>query len=162
MRSLLVILALCSDVGADPLWDAEVRLGYGVAVGGGGGMSSTRPTPLSLAAIGSMLVNEEPALSGYGGVVVETLDRNSIGMLAGVKLAPDGSHLRLMGGGTWVFAPLTLWGATASGGGCGHVSHGMGMCGDLLITSYFAGTDLVKGRTVTQVQLAVSMVFDAL
>lgn len=162
VRSLLLILAWCSRVGADPLWDAEVRLGYGVAVGGGGGMTSTRPTPLSIAAIGSVLVNEEPALSGYGGLTVETLDRNSIGVLGGVKLSPQGSPLRLMGGGTWVFAPLTLWGVTASGGACGHVSRGMGMCGDLLVTGYFAGTDLEKGRTVTQVQLAVSMVFDAL
>jgi len=127
VRTLLLILALCSRVGADPLWDAEVRLGYGVAVGGGGGMTSTRPTPLSIAVLGSVLVNEEPMLSGYGGLTVETLDRNSIGVLGGVKLVPQGSPLRLMGGGTWVFAPLTLWGATASGGACGHVSHGMGM-----------------------------------
>jgi len=162
VRYLLVLVLLCSRVGADPLWDAELRLGYGVAVGGGGGMTSTRPTPLTVAGLGSMVFDDEPRLSGYGGVTVETLDRNSIGTLFGVKIAPEGSHLRLSGGGTWVVAPKTLWGATASGGACGHVSRGTGLCGDVVLTSYLAGTDLAKGRTVTQVQLAIGLVFDAL
>ena len=117
-------------------------MGYGVAMGGGGGMTSTRATPLTLGALGSVAVNDDPKLSGYGGLVVETLDRNSVGTLFGVKLTPDDGKLRLMGGGTWIMAPRTLWGATASGGVCRHVAHGMGACGDLLLTAYLAGTDL--------------------
>ena len=161
MRSLLLLVLLCSRVGADPLWDAEVRLGYGVAVGGGGGMTSTRATPLTIAALGSVAVEEEPHLSAYGGITAETLDRSSVGALAGVKLAPT-AHVRLTGGGAWIAAPYTLWGATGSIGTCGHMSRGMGLCGDVLLTSYFSGSDLPKGRSVTQFQLALGMVFDAL
>ena len=72
-------------------------MGYGVAMGGGGGMTSTRATPLTLGALGSVAVNDDPKLSGYGGLVVETLDRNSVGTLFGVKLTPDDGKLRLIG-----------------------------------------------------------------
>ncbi|HUJ57884.1 MAG TPA: hypothetical protein VLX92_05315 [Kofleriaceae bacterium] len=165
MRSLLVgsVLVLCAQASADPLWDAEVRLGYGVAMGGGGGMTSTRASPLSIAALGSVAFDDDPHLSGYGGATFETLDRNSIGTLFGVKLQPHDSMLRFTGGGTWIFAPYTLWGATASAGACHHkAGGGLGLCGDVLLTSYFAGTDLAPHHTVTQLQLTLGVVFDAL
>ena len=36
----------------------------------------------------------------------------------------------------------------------------MRVCGDLALTEYFAGTDLVQGHAATQVQLVLGMVFD--
>lgn len=144
------------------MWEAELRLGYGVSVAGSGGMTSTRPTPLTIQAIGSVAISDEPAMATYGGLAVETLDRSSVGAVAGVRLSPHDSRLRLTGGGIWVFAPYTLWGATASGGACRRHTGSIGICGDLQLTAYFAGTDLAPGHTVTQIQAVLGMVFDAL
>ncbi|MEO8698399.1 MAG: hypothetical protein ABI867_00110 [Kofleriaceae bacterium] len=164
MRSLLglAILLSAGTAHADEpaLWEAELRLGYGLAVGGGGGMTSTKSTPLSVTAIGAMAIQDEPRMAAYGGLTVETLDRNAVGAVAGVRLAPFDGKVRLSGGGTWIFAPYTLWGATASGGVCRR-SRGLGLCGDLQLTAYFAGTDLAEGHTVTQIQAVVGVVFDA-
>jgi len=145
-----------------PLWQAEVRAGYGVAMGGSGSRMSTRPTPLTLAAIASFAFNEEPLLYGYGGLLVETLDRNAVGAVFGVRFSPQGSRLRLSGGGTWMVAPATLFGATASGGACMRWKPRIGLCGDVQLTAFFAGSDLADGRAITQAQLVVGMVFDAL
>ena len=147
---------------ADPLWDAEVRVGYGVAVGGSGAMTSTRPTPLTLAALGSIAIVEEPAVSAYGGLIVETIDRNAAGTMFGFKLRPHDSRVRLAIGGAWIFAPYKLWGATASGGMCGHQSPSLSVCGHVQLTTYVGGTDLAPGHTVTQAQLVIGLVFDAL
>lgn len=160
--ALIIVLATAGTAAADPLWDAELRLGYGVALGGGGEMTSTRPTPLTISALGSFLLREDPALSAYGGLVVETLDRNSVGGLAGFKIRPGNTGTRLMAGGVAMSKPKTLWGASAGGGYCGHASTGIAMCGDVMLTSFFAGTDLAPGHTVTQVQLELGVVFDAL
>ena len=125
MRSLVYALsALAAAVGglgssaADPLWQAEVRAGYGIAVGGGGAQMSARPSPLTLAGTVAFAFNEDPPLAGYGGLAVETLDRNAVGSVFGVQLWPHDSHLRLAAGGIYLFAPYTLWGATASIGLC--------------------------------------------
>jgi hypothetical protein len=160
--ALIIVLATAGTAAADPLWDAELRLGYGVALGGGGEMTSTRATPLTISAIGSFLLRDDPALSAYGGLVVETLDRNSVGGLAGFKLRPGHGNVRLMAGGVAMSKPKTLWGASAGGGYCGHASPGFAMCGDVMLTSFFAGTDLAPGHTVTQIQLQLGLVFDAL
>jgi hypothetical protein len=159
--SILLVLAMTSSAYAEEpsLWEAELRLGYGLAMGGGGGMTSTRATPLSITAIGSMAIQDQPRLAAYGGLVAETLDRNAAGVVAGVRLSPLDGKLRLSGGATYLFAPYTLWGATASGGVCKR-GRGLGVCGDLQLTTYFAGTDLAPGHTVTQVQAVVGMVFD--
>jgi len=162
LLALACLVVLLRTASAEPLWDAELRLGYGLALSGSGQMSTTRATPLTIAAVGSFLLREDPALSAYGGFVVETLDRNSLGALAGVKIAPPHSHLRLMAGGIALARPRTLWGADASGGLCGRAAPGIAMCGDVVLTSYFAGTDLAPGHTVTEVQLQLGVVFDAL
>jgi hypothetical protein len=146
---------------ADPLWQAELRAGYGLAVGGSGAAMSARPTPLTLAAIVAFAFNQDPPLAGYGGLVVETLDRNAVGTAFGVTLSPSGSRLRLSGGGTLLVAPYTLWGATASAGACAHATSRTRLCGDLQLTAYFAGSDLADGHTVTQLQLVAGLVFDA-
>lgn len=156
---ILLLLLLAHSASADPLWDAELRVGYGIATGGSGQMATRRPTPLTITALTHIAFNEDPPLAGYGGITVETLDRNSVGAVFGVKLAAS-KHLRLAGGGTYIVAPYTLWGATASGGVCGHASDSMSACGDLQLTTYFAGTDLADGHTVTQIQLVLGMVFE--
>lgn len=160
MRSLLLIMVLVASADAESLWEAELRLGYGVAMGGGGGMTSTRPTPLTVAAVGAVAVRDEPYTYGYGGLVFETLDRNAVGVLAGVRLVPRDSRVRLAGGGVLMFAPYTLWGATASAGLCRGGS--IRICGDLQLTAYFAGSDLAAGHTVTHLQFVLGIVFDAL
>lgn len=160
--ALIIVVASAGIASADPLWDAELRLGYGVALGGGGEMTTTRPTPLTVSALGSFLLREDPALSAYGGLVVETLDRNSVGGLAGFKLRPGHGNVRLMAGGEALSRPKTLWGASAGAGYCGHASTGVAMCGDVMLTSFFFGTDLAPGHTVTQFQLQLGVVFDAL
>jgi len=147
---------------AEPLWQAEIRAGYGVATGGSGARMSTRKTPLTLAAIAAFAFNEEPLLYGYGGLLVETLDRNEAGATFGIRYSPRGSRVRLSGGGTWMVAPESLFGATASGGVCMKWKPSIGLCGDVQLTAFIAGSDLAAGRAVTQAQLVAGMVFDAL
>lgn len=147
---------------ADPLYQAEIRAGYGIAVGGSGAAMSTRATPVTLAAIAAFAFNEQPPLFGYAGLLVETLDRNSAGAVFGVRYTPPQSRLRLAAGGAWVVAPYMLFGASASGGLCMRWKPRIGVCGDLQVISYFAGSDLADGRAVTQAQLVAGMVFDVL
>jgi hypothetical protein len=163
--ALVVVLATAAPARhapADPLWQAEIHAGYGLALSGASDQMSRRPTPLTITAIAAFAVNADPPLAGYGGMVVETLDRNAAGVVAGVELSPRGSHLHLAGGGIALVAPYTLWGATASAGACAHAAHGIALCGDLQLTAFVAGSDLGDGRSVTQGQLVAGMVFDAL
>jgi hypothetical protein len=161
LATLACVAARPAAAAADPLWQAELHLGYGLAMSGSGTQMSRRPTPLTIAAIAAFAFNDDPPLSGYGGLVVETLDRNAVGSVFGVKLTPHGSRLHVTAGGAWIAEPYTLWGATASAGACAHASHTLGVCGDVQLTSYFAGTDLADGHAVTQVQLVLGVVFDA-
>ena len=162
LASIALVALLSASAMAEPLWQAELRLGYGIAVGGNGARMSTRPTPLTIAADVLFAFNEDPPLWGYGGLVVETLDRNSVGTVFGVQLRPHDSRLRFTGGGVWLVAPYMLFGATASGGACMHATRLLNVCGDVQLTAYVAGNDLADGRTVTQAQFMLGMVFDAL
>jgi hypothetical protein len=147
---------------ADALWEAELRAGYGISVGGAGEQMSARATPLTLEATVAFAVNEDPPLSGYGGLTVETLDRNSVGTVGGIILTPHDSHLRLAAGGVYIFAPYTLWGASASLGLCFPMTPRTKLCGAVEATAYFAGSDLPDGRTVTDGKLVLGVGFDAL
>jgi hypothetical protein len=158
---MIILLTSTTAAHADSLWEAEVRAGYGIAVGGNGDMVAARSSPLTLAATASIAVNEDPLLFGFGGVSIETLDRGSIGALGGIRLQSASSPLRFATGGSYVFAPKTMWGAFASGGACHRTSTTMKVCGDLMVTSYFEGTDLPTGHTVTEAQLVLGMVLDA-
>lgn len=162
MRLLvLAILSAASAVGAQPLGEAELRVGYGVAVRGGDAMSSTALSPLTLTAIGAVAVREQPAAAAFGGIVVEALERTSVGATAGLRVRPGDAAIRLAAGGTWMFAPATLWGASASAGTCHAVARGIGLCADLVINAYFAGTAVGPDETITEVQLGIGVAFDA-
>jgi hypothetical protein len=158
---LAVIASPSSRAEAEPLWQAEVRAGYGIAMGGSGEWVSKRPTPLTLAAIARFAVHDEPALAGYGGLLIETLDRNAAGAVFGVQLTPRNGALRLSAGGSWIAAPYTLWGPTTSLGVCVRAGAGTSLCSDLQLTAYVGGNDLPEGRTVTQGQFVLGIVFDA-
>lgn len=162
MRPLLIVCALATLAHADPsLWDGELRLGYGVALGDDGGKTmTTRSSPLSIAAIASVYINDDPPLSAFGGLTLETIDRNSVGAVAGIRLSPDGTALRFAIGGTYIVAPYTMMGALASGGTCHRMAHTFKICGDVQLTSYFAGTDLPRGHMVTEAQLVIGVVID--
>ena len=160
MRLLLAatLVLIGGTATADPLWDAELRLGYGLAMASGDGMTGARDAPLTVEADVAIAIQDEPKLFGYGGLVVETLDRSAIGGTGGVQLAAGA--LRVRGGGISIFAPYSLWGAQVSGGTCMRLSKSVHGCGDLQLTEYFAGTDLVPGHAVTQVQLVFGVVID--
>jgi hypothetical protein len=162
MRStaIAVVLLVGTPAHAESLWEAELRVGYGVSAAGNGEMTTMRPTPLTVAAIGSIAVREEPRLFAYGGLTAEMLDRNAIGAVAGVRLEPRGTPVRLAGGGAYLIAPYSLAGATGSVGAC--MRGKLSLCGDVQLTAYFAGSDLADRRTVTQVQGVIGLVFDAL
>lgn len=143
-----------------PLWNAELRLGYGVAripsmsADGETTKMGMKASPLSIAAIASWVIETDPPLQAYGGLLFETRDNASIGAVAGVELAAVGP-VRAMVGGAYIAAPKSLWGAQASVGACKH--H---LCADVQVTEYFAGTDLTadamgKKSAITQFQLVL-------
>lgn len=140
------------------LWEAELRLGYGVSMTGGDEMSSTSTTPLDVSAILAIAIREEPRVYAFGGIVAETLERTGVGVVAGVRLAPGSGAIRVAAGGTWIAAPATLWGAMGSAGVC--LRGALGLCLDAELTSYFAGTAIGPDQTITQVQLVAGLVFD--
>jgi hypothetical protein len=158
---VVAALAASRPSAGDPLWQAEIRAGYGVAVSGAGAAMSVQSTPVTLAALGAYAFNDDPPLSGYGGLLLETFDRNAVGAVFGVTLAPHDSALRLSAGAAWLVVPYTLWGATASAGACMHAASKIRLCADLQLTAYVGGSDLGEGHSVTQGQLVGGVVFDA-
>ena len=149
MRWVLLPL-LCGTAAADPMWDAEVRAGYG--------RTSTHSSSMTLAGVASFAIETEPALSAYAGLSLETMETASVGSLFGVKLTQG--PIRLSGGGAWVFAPLTLWGVTGSIGACKRIGSKFSTCGDLELTAYFAGTAMDEGKTMAQAAFVVGFVVD--
>ncbi|HET9991980.1 MAG TPA: hypothetical protein VFQ65_25800 [Kofleriaceae bacterium] len=154
----MALLASAHADPAPPLWDAELRLGYGLQVSSGDGMTAPRAAPLTVEGLAAFALQDDPLVYAYAGGVVETLDRSAIGASGGVQI--ESGPMRLRGGAVYFFAPYTLFGATASGGGCHRVAKTMRACADVALTEYFAGTDLVQGHAATQVQLVLGMVFD--
>lgn len=138
---------------------AEVRVGYGLAVGGGSGRASVRGSPLVLAARAAVAIREEPRMSGYGGLVVETLDRTGIGGDAGVSLEPSPRN-RLRAGAVAMVAPYRLYGGEVGGGHC-FASGPTHVCLDLDASVFVAGTDLPSGGAALQVLVGLGVGFDA-
>jgi hypothetical protein len=141
-----------------PLWTGELRLGYGFEYVGGANETSAHSAPLTIEGLASYAFSDDPWLYGYGGFLLETLGRNSIGAISGIQIASGSLRARI--GGVYIFAPLSLYGMNASGGVCRHLTKSIKGCGDLSITEYFAGKDLAEGHAVTQVQLVFGMVLD--
>jgi len=178
VRCLTMILLLTGVAAADPapkkepvqkespkdppLWSLELRFGKGLEMGGGGAMTTTRAAPLTVSAIVAIAVRAEPWVNAYGGMVAELIDRNAFGAVAGLQMPVRGTPIRVSGGATYMVSPFTLWGAAAAVGGCTQGKFGqLGICGDVEMTAFFAGTDLAEGRTVTQVQVRLGVVFNA-
>lgn len=146
-----------------PLYSVELRFGKGVEMGGSGEMTTTRGTPLNVSAIVAIAINEQPWINAYGGMTAELVDRNAVGAVAGAQVPVRGTALRVSAGGTYMFSPFTLWGASAAVGGCARGKLGqLRICGDVEMTAFFAGTDLADGKMVTQVQARLGVAFDAL
>lgn len=146
----------------DPLWQVEARAGFGLALGGAGETMSRRTTPLTIEALVSVAIQDVPPLYAFGGLAVETMDRNGIGATAGITLRPHGGAWRLSGGGIAMVAPYSLYGATVSTGVCHRAVFGYELCGDVQLTAFFAGNDLANDHAVTQAQLVLGVVFDAI
>lgn len=160
--SALTLVLAVAPAAAEPLWQFEIHAGYGVASSGRGTEITQRMTPLTLSGIVAAAFNADPPLAGYGGLIVETLDRNAAGMVFGVQLHPHDSHLRFTGGGVYMVAPYTLWGASGSAGLCFHPVDAAALCTEVQLTAFVAGDDLPDGRSLTQGQLVLGLVFDAL
>ena len=162
MRALLALLLCTTAAAAEPaLGEAEVRFGYGLALAKRGEMSVRRASPLTITATGSVRTSYEPPLAVWGGLVVETIDRTSVGGVAGVRLQPEDAMWRLAVGGVAIVAPETLFGPSASGGLCMRSSKTTHLCADAQLTAYLGGDDLADGQVVTHVQLVGSVVVDA-
>ncbi|CAN5895088.1 hypothetical protein BH11MYX2_BH11MYX2_23070 [soil metagenome] len=139
-----------------PLWQSELRIGYGMSRAGTMDGSSTGASPLSLTAIGAIAVSRDPNLYIYAGLTSEMLSRSFIGATAGGRIQMNDLPVRLGGGGVMMFAPTTLWGAQASGGAC-KGSGAFALCGDVQMTAYFGGTGLDNDKTEMQIQLVLGI-----
>jgi hypothetical protein len=170
----LALLLLTTPAYAEPLADAEVRLGYGMA------MQSEKPkspsemsletmpvaektmgtTPLTITAIASVRTSYEPPLAVYGGLVAELLGKTSAGAVAGIRL--QSGRLRVSAGGVAIVAPSTLWGPSIAGGVC--TNGAIRLCGDAQLTVFLGGADAHddNGRwVITHAQLVGAVVIDA-
>ncbi len=176
----LLLLTTSSAATAQPLWEAELRVGYGLAIESG--KATTEPTdptitelgtepimqtpaspaPMTLAAIGAVAVREQPNLSAFGGLIVEQRGDSAVGVTGGVRLYPGNGRIRLTAGGIYLHAPETSWGASASAGACIRVASMLRTCGDLQVTTYFGGTAIAASETLTQIQAVLGVAFDSL
>ncbi len=141
----------------EPLWEAEIELGYGMSKTTSAEMVPASVGPMSFAALAAVAINDEPHAYAVGGLVGEAIQRYGIGVTAGARLVVPGTPVRLTGTGVWMVAPDTLWGASAAAGAC--FGHGaLGVCGDLQLTAYFAGTGLPKDELEMQVAFMIGFV----
>lgn len=121
--------------------------------------TSHRTTPLTIEATGAVAISDEPEISVYGGIIVETVQHNSFGFVGGLKIHVPEMPVRLAAGAIWAYAPHTKWGVSASGGMCKEKG-ALALCADLQLTNYFAGDAIDDGHTVTEVQLVLGIGFD--
>jgi hypothetical protein len=142
----------------DALASAELRVGYGLATGGGAGRASVRGSPLVLTVAGALAIRDQPRVSGYGGLIIETLDRTGAGGEAGLMLTPD-DGLRVRAGVIAVAAPYTIWGAVIGASVCRRFGDMRG-CADLSGDFLVGGTDLPEKTVAFQLLAGVGMVLD--
>ncbi len=144
-----------------PLIAVEGRVGYGMAFGGGAGVSVERWSPVTLSGLVETAVWSDPWASIFGGVAVEGHGRGAAGAIGGLRLRPTRGQLRLSGGLAAMFFPETAFGPMASGGTCWGLG-AMNLCGDVEATMYVIGSDIPDQRVAGQIQLVVGVGFDAL
>lgn len=156
----VLLVALAAPATAQPLYEAGISAGYGLSLGTETDMSPARRTsPLSLALTGAVAISDEPELAAFGGVTVETVARNTVGVTGGVRASVPGLPLRLSAGAVWVYAPATRWGAVGSAGAC-RSRGALALCADVQLTAYVAGSAIDDGHTITEVQLVLGAAFD--
>lgn len=154
------IAASAGAVRAEPLGSVEVRTHFGVSAGGGSGRTTVRTTPLTFSALGRWAVRDQPRISAYGGLVIETLDRVGAGMEGGMALL-SGRRARLRAGAKAIAYPYTLYGPTLGASVC-TVPEGMRGCADVMLDVFVAGTDLPDDGAAVQVLFGLGVVIDAL
>lgn len=141
----------------EPMWEAEVSLGYGISKRASEEMTESMKGPLSFAALGAIAISEDPHAYAIGGLVGEALERYAIGVTAGARLQIPGTPVRFTGAGVYMAAPKTLWGASAAAGAC--LGKGtIGLCADLQVTAYVAGTGLPTDELELQAAFVVGVV----
>jgi hypothetical protein len=145
-----------------PLIALEGRVGYGMAFGGGAGVSVERWSPITLSALVETAVWSDPWASIFAGVAVEGHGRGAAGAIGGLRVRPTRGQLRLSGGLAAMFFPETAFGPVASGGTCLPFGAAVNLCGDVEATMYVIGSDIPDQRVAGQIQLVVGVGFDAL
>jgi hypothetical protein len=138
-----------------PTWEAELGVGYGIMRRGTMESAEMTKSPFAITATAGVPLAEDPPMLGFGGLIAEAGDRNSVGAIGGVSLELDQAPIRLRAAGIWMAAPETLWGAQASLGSC--LGGSLAICGDLQVTTYFGGTGLPNDETELQVQFAIGV-----
>lgn len=100
-RSLTVslVMVLGGSARAESLWEAEVRVGYGVATGSENDEPAKKTTPVTITAVGAMAISDDPKMSVFGGVTVETVQRNAFGFVGGLRFLVPGTPVHLDAGG---------------------------------------------------------------
>ena len=141
------------------LVSAEVRAGYGVSVGGGAGRASLRGSPLILAARVAVAIRDQPRMSGYGGLVIETLDRTGVGGEGGITLEPS-IRTRVRAGVIAMIAPYKIYGGAVGAGRC-FVPGSARICLDLDADVFVGGSDLPMSGAALQVVFGLGNGFDA-
>lgn len=153
-------LAIAGPARAEPLAEVAVRLGSGMASGGGAGRSTVRAAPVVATVEGAYAFRDQPYVWGFVGLTLETHDRTGVGLEAGVATAVGrGGRVRV--GLRSIARPYTLHGATVGATWCWPSAPLRG-CVDLAGDVYVAGTDLPPRTAVAQLILAVGTAFDVL
>ncbi|HTE55987.1 MAG TPA: hypothetical protein VK698_34275 [Kofleriaceae bacterium] len=144
-----------------PIIALEGRIGYGMAFGGGAGVSVERWSPVTFSALVDHAVVTDPWTSVFVGVAVEGHGRGAAGAIAGLRVRPTSSQLRLAGGGALMVFPATAFGPLASVGTCIAMATALDVCGDLEATVFVVGSDIPDERIAGQIQLVIGVGFDA-
>ena len=143
-----------------PLLAIEATVSRGLAVGGGGGDSTTRVSPTSVGASFDYAIRSEPWTTVTGGVFYEGGGRGGFGLRAGLRAAAGNTPIRLGASAVAIVSPYTLGGIAASGGRCWSLGGALGLCGDVEGTVFAIGGDLPDGRVAAQLLVVLGVRVD--
>lgn len=148
---------LAQAVRAEPLGTVELRVGGGLAVGGGEGVATMKMSPVYVGVYASAAVNAEPWTWIRGGVFVETYDRAAVGATLGPRIALG--RWTAGAAGTAVIAPFTLYGGSAQL--TRRLGSGLAIVPGLELNVFPFGDDLPEGRVLSEVLLTLGFEVDA-